>query len=114
MTAEREQGYRLTTAGIIARAGVVTLLVMIVFLIPLGLSTTWQRYVSLMAIFGTIGLSINILTGYAGQLSLGHQAFVGIGAFTSAYIVGPNIGAGFAVGIVAAGVAGGITPFLPR
>ena len=28
-------------------------------------------------------LSLNVLIGYAGQISLGHQAFVGIGAFTS-------------------------------
>jgi branched-chain amino acid transport system permease protein len=38
-------------------------------------------------IFGIIALSLNILLGYAGQISLGHQAFVGLGAFTSAYVV---------------------------
>jgi len=38
-------------------------------------------------IFGIVALSLNILLGYAGQISLGHQAFVGIGAFTSAYVV---------------------------
>lgn len=38
-------------------------------------------------IFGIVGLSLNVLLGYAGQISLGHQAFVGIGAFTSAYVV---------------------------
>jgi len=38
-------------------------------------------------IFAIIGLSLNVLIGYAGQVSLGHQAFVGIGAFTSAYVV---------------------------
>src|SRR5947208_10089186 len=38
-------------------------------------------------IFVIIGLSLNMLLGYTGQISLGHQAFVGIGAFTSAYMV---------------------------
>ncbi|MEO7804615.1 MAG: branched-chain amino acid ABC transporter permease [Actinomycetota bacterium] len=38
-------------------------------------------------IYAIIGLSVNILMGYAGQVSLGHQAFVGIGAFTAAYMV---------------------------
>ncbi|MGH3361987.1 MAG: branched-chain amino acid ABC transporter permease, partial [Nocardioides sp.] len=38
-------------------------------------------------IFAIIALSLNILLGYAGQISLGHQAFVGLGAFTSAYVV---------------------------
>src|SRR3954453_23096795 len=32
-------------------------------------------------------LSLNVLVGYAGQMSLGHQAFIGIGAFTSAYVI---------------------------
>ena len=38
-------------------------------------------------IFAVIGLSLNVLIGYIGTISLGHQAFVGIGAFTSAYVV---------------------------
>jgi branched-chain amino acid transport system permease protein len=36
-------------------------------------------------IYAIIGLSLNIVIGYTGQLSLGHQGFVGIGAFTAAY-----------------------------
>ena len=34
-----------------------------------------------------MALSLNVLLGYVGQISLGHAAFVGIGAFTSAYLV---------------------------
>jgi branched-chain amino acid transport system permease protein len=36
-------------------------------------------------IFAIVGLSLNIIIGYTGQLSLGHQGFVGLGAFTAAY-----------------------------
>jgi branched-chain amino acid transport system permease protein len=32
-------------------------------------------------------LSLNVLVGYVGQISLGHQAFIGIGAFTAAYVI---------------------------
>ncbi len=32
-------------------------------------------------------LGINIVTGYSGQISLGHSAFFGIGAYTTAYLV---------------------------
>lgn len=39
------------------------------------------------AIYAIIGLSLNVLLGYVGQLSLGHQAFVGVGAFSVAYLV---------------------------
>ena len=36
-------------------------------------------------IYAIVGLSLNIIIGYTGQLSLGHQGFVGLGAFTAAY-----------------------------
>jgi branched-chain amino acid transport system permease protein len=37
------------------------------------------------AIYSIVGLSLNIIIGYTGQLSLGHQGFVGVGSFTAAY-----------------------------
>ncbi len=37
-------------------------------------------------IWTALTLSLNILTGYAGQVSLGHAAFFGIGAYTSAML----------------------------
>jgi ABC-type branched-subunit amino acid transport system permease subunit len=39
------------------------------------------------AVIAIGALSLNVLVGYTGQISLGHQAFIGIGAFTSAYII---------------------------
>jgi branched-chain amino acid transport system permease protein len=42
-------------------------------------------YATLAVIYALIGLSLNILVGYLGQLSLGHQGFVGIGALFTAY-----------------------------
>ena len=35
-------------------------------------------------------LGLNILTGYAGQISLGHGAFMGVGAYTTAILVTPG------------------------
>jgi len=58
-------------------------------------------------IFAIIGLSLNVLIGYVGTISLGHQAFVGIGAFTAAYMAGQQ-GQPFLVGIAAAAILGGI------
>lgn len=43
-----------------------------------GRATDW-------VVFGLVGISLNILIGYTGQLSLGHQGFVGAGAFAAAY-----------------------------
>src|SRR5437763_5300788 len=58
-------------------------------------------------------LSLNVLIGYAGQISLGHQAFIGIGAFTAAYVITKthqsfyvSVVAAIAVGALQAGVLG--------
>lgn len=37
-------------------------------------------------IYILLGLGLNLITGYAGQVSLGHAAFYGIGAYTSAIL----------------------------
>ncbi|HIP97057.1 MAG TPA: branched-chain amino acid ABC transporter permease [Anaerolineae bacterium] len=62
-----------------------------------------------VGIWVTLALSLNILTGYAGQVSLGHAAFFGIGAYTSA-ILSLNYGFPFWVdflgAIVVTGLAG--------
>ena len=57
-------------------------------------------------IYAIIGLSLNVLIGYTGTISLGHQAFVGIGAFTAAYMAGQQ-GQPFLVGVTVAALLGG-------
>lgn len=61
--------------------------------------------------YAIIGLSLNVLIGYTGQISLGHQAFVGIGAFTSAYVVS-EAGAPFLVAVIVAMAIGGVQAFV--
>lgn len=68
----------------------------------------WAQRVALAAIYAIIGLSVNTLTGHAGQISLGHQAFVGIGAFFSAFLVS-QMGAPFGFGLAGAALLGGAT-----
>ena len=38
-----------------------------------------------IGIFGIAALGLNIVVGFTGQISIGHAAFFGFGAFTSAY-----------------------------
>ncbi|MGH2754480.1 MAG: branched-chain amino acid ABC transporter permease [Actinomycetota bacterium] len=45
----------------------------------------WADRISLAAIYVIIGLSLNIVLGYTGQVSLGHHAFVGLAAFVAAH-----------------------------
>ena len=44
------------------------------------------------AMFASIGaIGLNIVTGYAGQVSLGHAFFLGVGAFTGALVGGVEV-----------------------
>ncbi len=74
---------------------------------PVMVSTTEARGASEAVVFAIIGLSLNVLIGYAGQISLGHQAFVGIGAFTSAYVV-TELEQEFWLGVAVAAAVGGL------
>jgi branched-chain amino acid transport system permease protein len=55
----------------------------------------------LVGVFTIAAVGLNLLIGYAGQVSLGHSAFFGVGAYTSAIL---TVKAGFPVwlGIIAA------------
>ncbi len=46
-------------------------------------SATWQNTAILMLMVAQMGVAWNILGGYAGQVSLGHAAFFGTGAYVS-------------------------------
>lgn len=81
----------------------------------------WLKLLTTVAIFSIGALGLNILTGLAGQVSLGHAFFMGLGAYTAAWlgaVPGPLAGLGLpmwiwlpAAGIVPAliGVAVGPT-----
>jgi branched-chain amino acid transport system permease protein len=59
--------------------------------------------VSAAGIFIIAAISLNLLLGFTGQLSLGHAAFFGIGAYTSALLsVGFDVDLGFGPLVVAA------------
>jgi branched-chain amino acid transport system permease protein len=63
------------------------LLVVATLTVPLWIANPYFLHVVIMAgIFGVLALSLNLLLGYTGQLSLGHAAFFGIGAYTSALL----------------------------
>lgn len=66
-------------------------------------STYGFRVATVCAIFVILGVSMQLITGVAGLLSLGHAAFYGVGAYTAAKLA---IGAGlpFIVTLPAAGL----------
>lgn len=45
-----------------------------------------MQIINMIGIYIILGIGINVLTGYTGQLSLGQAAFFGIGAYTAALV----------------------------
>lgn len=63
------------------------------------------------AVFAAMALSLNLLTGYAGQISLGHGALVGLGAYATALITGRYY-LPMGLGLVIGALMGGTFAFL--
>jgi branched-chain amino acid transport system permease protein len=92
------------------RIGVITLLLVAFLGVPLFASEYWFSAILIpFLIFALAALGLNVLTGYAGQLSLGSAAFMAVGAY-AAYnfqlrVEGIPILVSFALaGLTAAGV----------
>jgi branched-chain amino acid transport system permease protein len=68
----------------IARWTILAIVVLFTVIVPLSLHEYYLSIInlSLIAIVGALGL--NILTGYTGQISVGHAAFMSVGAYTAA------------------------------
>jgi branched-chain amino acid transport system permease protein len=63
------------------------LLVLVTFAAP---SQFWALELATFAFYVLIGMSWNLIGGYAGQLNLGHAAFIGLGAYAMAILFGQH------------------------
>ncbi|MBS3755845.1 MAG: branched-chain amino acid ABC transporter permease [Desulfobacterales bacterium] len=79
--------------------------VLFVFLIIFPfVANQYLLYIANMIGFAVIGaVGLNLLTGFTGQISLGHAAFIGIGGYTSAILV-TRLGFSFWLSIPFAGL----------
>ena len=74
------------------------LFVVLLLLLPLGVipgltflaANDWMLVLGEVAIIFIAALGLNILTGLAGQVSLGHAFFMGVGAYTAAALGAPE------------------------
>ena len=103
----RQDGFQPTAAGWAARIAVLAGVAALVLFFPLSQPGSDVQLFSKAVVYAIIGLSLNVLIGYTGQISLGHQAFVGIGSFVSAYMAS-QAEAPFLVAIIVAMVLGGL------
>jgi branched-chain amino acid transport system permease protein len=99
--------------GLVLLAGLLVLLAVF----PLFASGYLLAVGFLILYFAYVGQAWNVMMGFAGQLSLGHSLYVGLGAYAAAALyvhfgLSPWIGLGAAIGIsVLAGAAIGFLAF---
>ena len=77
--------WRPSSRGWAARIAVMTVVFGGLLFLLITMDGLWADRVSLAAIYVIIGLSLNVVLGYTGQVSLGHHAFVGLAAFVAAH-----------------------------
>src|SRR3979411_864675 len=62
---------------------------LVVLVAPLALSASYCSILNLILIACVGALGLNILVGYTGQISIGHGAFMSVGAYTGADLSTP-------------------------
>ncbi len=70
---------------------------------PLVLDRYLVYLVDLIAIFSLVALGLNLLTGFAGQVSLGHAGFFGVGAYATGLLT-QSAGVPFLLSLALAGL----------
>jgi branched-chain amino acid transport system permease protein len=78
-------------------------LILLFAVAPFIVSTYMLYILNMIGIAAIAAIGLNILIGYTGQISLGHGAFFGVGAYAAA-ILATRLGLGFYLAIPAAGI----------
>ena len=73
---------------------------------PLVLDRYFLSQASFVAIYAIAGVGLMVLSGYTGQISLGHAAFFAVGSYTEAILLAKGVP--FLVSLPAAGVLAGL------
>ena len=83
-------------------------LIVALFALPLLYQGYWIGFLVFVGISAITALGLMLLSGYCGQISLGHSAFMGVGGFTAALLVF-KLGVSFWLALPAAGIMAGLT-----
>jgi branched-chain amino acid transport system permease protein len=78
------------------------LLLLFLLTAPWVIEEYWLAQLTFVLIYAIVGLGLMLLAGFTGLFSLGHAAFLGVGAYTEAIMV--NAGIPFPIAIVCAGL----------
>ena len=77
-----------------------SLLGLVLLAAPWGLPEYWLAQLTFVLIYSVVGLGLMLLAGFTGLFSIGHAAFLGVGAYTEAAMV--NAGVPFPLALAAA------------
>ena len=91
---------------ILGRWGVRALASAVVLVLPLFLSPSATNLVSVILIYAMVGISLVVLTGWSGNVSLGQWAIVGVGALVTAKLATQAVPLDFFLIIIIAGLCG--------
>jgi branched-chain amino acid transport system permease protein len=87
--------------------GIGGLVLAFVLLVPTFLSEAKLSLATVIAIFAIVGVSLVVLTGWAGQVSLGQMAFVGIGSAVGGALTA-NQGLDLGLALLIGGIVGAV------
>ena len=74
-------------AVVLLKRHYVTFIAVVLLILPILIHNEYIYHISIMCgIYALLTISLNLITGFTGQLSLGHVAFYCIGAYSSALI----------------------------
>ena len=94
-------------AGVLVRAAAILAVPALVVLLPRASNDFLNYRFAFVGIYFIAIIGLNVVTGYSGQISLGHGAFMAFGAYTTA-ILTTNYGVGEYWTIPIAGVLTGV------
>ena len=96
---------------LIGLVGAVVLYAVTMGLIEIGLiGAFWELNIVLICINIILAVSLNLITGFTGQFSIGHAGFMAVGAYLSA-VMTVKLGLPFAVAILAGAIGAAILGF---
>lgn len=100
----------LTKKNVLILASIICAFIIVQVLVVAGIiNSFYQITIATICINIILAVSLNLVTGFTGQFSLGHAGFMSIGAYVCAIItLKMNSTAGFLLGVIAGAIAAAI------
>lgn len=103
---------RFSKNNLLMTIGLILFYILIQSLLSMGILDTYMELnIILICINIILAVGLNLITGFTGQFSLGHAAFMSIGAYTSA-ILTAKLGQPFFLGIILSGITAALAGVL--